>query len=99
MSKLTVRTAQGEWLGLCDSEWRVLMDTGVRREIAPNQDMKVRHGSNSYWLGIECDRRVDYCPVHLDPCCCPGFTADFDGGRGQRGAATGFVLCSSDDAA
>src|SRR5690606_21955758 len=97
MSKLTVRTAQGEWLGLCDSEWRVLMDTGVWREIAPNQDMKVRHGSNSYWLDIECDRKVDYCPVDLDPSCWPGFTGNFDGGRVKGGGETGFVLCNCDD--
>ncbi|QKE11219.1 putative tail fiber protein [Pseudomonas phage PaBG] len=56
MSRLRIRDAKNvKWIDICQSEWRVRnpANTGWIR-ITPAQGIKARHGSEYYWLDIDC---------------------------------------------
>lgn len=56
MSRLRIRDAKNvKWIDICQSEWRVRnpANTGWIR-ITPAQGLKARHGSEYYWLDIDC---------------------------------------------
>lgn len=96
MSQLTIRTPQDANLDICDSEWNVRQDDGTWFRIDPVNDLRVRHGSNEYWLTIECDSGVDYCPPDEMADCWPGYTGDFDSGEFKTGGPTGFLVSTCD---
>lgn len=56
MSRLRVRNNDNtKWLDICQSEWYVRNPANTAwQRITPGQGMKARHGSNDYWLDINC---------------------------------------------
>lgn len=63
MSRLRVRNAAGtKWIDICQSEWymRNPSNTGWER-FTPNQGIKARHGTENYWLDIDCIAETDNC--------------------------------------
>lgn len=96
MSQLTIRTPQDANLDICDSEWNVYQDDGTWFRIDPVNDLRVRHGSNEYWLTIECDSGVDYCPPEEMVDCWPGYAGDFDSGEFKTGGPTGYLVSTCD---
>lgn len=56
MPRLRIRdNKNSKWIDICQSEWRIrnAADTEWVR-ITPVQGLKVRHGTNNYWLNIDC---------------------------------------------
>lgn len=96
MSQLTIRTPQDANLDICDSEWNVYQDDGTWFRIDPVNDLRVRHGSNEYWLTVECDSGVDYCPPEEMVDCWPGYAGDFDSGEFKTGGPTGYLVSTCD---
>jgi hypothetical protein len=96
MSQLTIRTPQDANLDICESEWNVYQDDGTWFRIDPVNDLRVRHGSNEYWLTIECDSGVDYCPPEEMVECWPGYAGDFDSGEFKTGGPTGYLVSTCD---
>lgn len=97
MSQLTVRTPQNVNLDICESEWSVLQDDGKTwYRIDPVNDLRVRHGSNEYWLTIECDDGLDYCPPEDLAECWSGYTGDFDSAEFKTGGPTGYLVSNCD---
>lgn len=94
MSTLTVRTPGGQNLNICDSEWylRNEENTGWIR-IDPQNDLRVRHGSNEYWLPITCDGDNELCPPESIVNCWPGYSGIFDSAEFKSGGATGYLVC------
>lgn len=97
MSDLTVRTPGGQWLNICDSEWYVRNDdnNGWSR-IDPLNDVRVRHGSNEYWIPVTCDGDNELCPPESIIECWPGYNGNFDSGEFKTGGNTGYLVCSCD---
>jgi hypothetical protein len=65
MARLRVRRpSNAGWLDICQSEWyaRNESNTGWVR-LLPKNGMKARHGSNEYWLDINCvaDPNIELC--------------------------------------
>lgn len=97
MSRLRVRTPQGAWLDICESEWYVRDAKNLNWiRLVVSKEMKVRHGSNAYWLNIECDIDDIYCPPDEVLECWPGLTGEFDNGIIADGGPTGSRLCDCD---
>lgn len=97
MSRLRVRTPQGSWLDVCESEWYVRDAKNLNWiRLVVSKEMKVRHGSNAYWLNIECDVDDIYCPPDEVLECWPGATGNFDNGIIIDGGPTGSQLCDCD---
>lgn len=97
MSRLSVRTPSGAWLDVCQSEWYVRdakNENWIR--LVVSKEMKVRHGSNAYWLNIECDVDDIYCPPDEVLECWPGLYGEFDNGIIIDGGPTGSKLCDCD---
>lgn len=97
MSTLTVRTPGGQNLNICDSEWYLRNDenTGWIR-IDPQNDVRVRHGSNEYWLPILCDGDNELCPPESIVNCWPGYSGIFDSAEFKPGGSTGYLVCKCD---
>lgn len=97
MSRLRVRTPSGSWLDICESEWYV-RDAKNQNwiRLVVSKEMKVRHGSNAYWLNIECDIDDIYCPPDEVLECWPGAAGLFDSGIIIDGGPTGSQLCDCD---
>lgn len=97
MSTLTVRTPGGQNLSICDSEWYLRNDenTGWIR-IDPQNDVRVRHGSNEYWLPVTCDGDNELCPPQTIVNCWPGYSGIFDSAEFKTGGPTGYLLCNCD---
>jgi len=97
MSRLRVRTPSGAWLDICESEWYVRDAKNLNWiRLVVSKEMKVRHGSNAYWLNIECDVDDIYCPPDEVLECWPGATGDFDNGVIADGGPTGSRICDCD---
>lgn len=97
MSRLRVRTPSGSWLDVCESEWYVRDAKNLNWiRLVVSKEMKVRHGSNAYWLNIECDVDDIYCPPDEVLECWPGATGNFDNGIIIDGGPTGSQLCDCD---
>lgn len=97
MSRLRVRTPSGAWLDVCESEWYVRDAKNLNWiRLVVSKEMKVRHGSNAYWLNIECDVDDVYCPPDEVLECWPGLTGNFDSGIIIDGGPTGSQLCDCD---
>lgn len=87
MADLTIRTPQGSWLNICESEWYVRQRDNAWTLIDPiENEIRVRDSSNSVWLDVTCSASdASYCPPEALPECWPGFSGDFDGGRVEGG--------------
>lgn len=96
MSELTIRSPNGAWVDICASEWKVLQDDGTWKVIDPTNDLRVRHGSNDYWLQINCDQDAAYCPPEQLADCWPGYSGNFDSAQFQFGGETGYLVCDCD---
>lgn len=96
MSELTIRSPNGAWVDICASEWKVLQDDGTWKEIDPVNDLRVRHGSNDYWLQINCDQDAAYCPPEQLADCWPGYSGNFDSSEFKPGGPTGYLVCDCD---
>lgn len=97
MSRLRVRTPSGAWLDICESEWYVRDSKNLNWiRLVVSKEMKVRHGSNAYWLNIECDIDDIYCPPDEVLECWPGAAGLFDSGIIVDGGPTGSQLCDCD---
>jgi hypothetical protein len=96
MSELTIRSPNGAWVDICASEWKVLQEDGTWKEIDPVNDLRVRHGSNDYWLQINCDQDAAYCPPEQLADCWPGYGGDFDSSEFKPGGPTGYLVCDCD---
>lgn len=97
MSRLRVRTPSGAWLDICESEWYVRDSKNLNWiRLVVSKEMKVRHGSNAYWLNIECDIDDIYCPPDEVLECWPGAEGLFDSGIIVDGGPTGSQLCDCD---
>lgn len=94
MSDLTVRTPGGQWLNICDSEWYVRNEDNTSwMRIDPLNDLRVRHGSNEYWLPVTCDGDNELCPPESIVNCWPGYTGIFDSAEFKTGGSTGYLIC------
>lgn len=96
MSDLRALSPNGAWLNICESEWKVLQEDGTWKEIEPGNDLRVRHGSNDYWLQINCDLDVGYCPPEQLAGCWPGYSGNFDSAEFKIGGPTGYLVCDCD---
>nr|DAF93755.1 MAG TPA: hypothetical protein [Myoviridae sp. ctshb19] len=96
MSDLTIRSPNGAWVNICSSEWKVMQEDGTWKQINPLDDLRVRHGSNDYWLQIDCDDGGDYCPPEELAKCWPGYSGNFDTTQFKIGGPTGYQLCDCD---
>lgn len=96
MSELTIRSPNGAWVDICASEWKVLQDDGTWKVIDQTNDLRVRHGSNDYWLQINCDQDAAYCPPEQLAECWPGYSGNFDSAQFQFGGETGYQVCDCD---
>ena len=96
MSDLTIRSPNGQWVNICGSEWKVLQEDMTWKEIDPLNDLRVRHGSNDYWLQINCDQDAAYCPPEQLANCWPGYSGNFDSSEFKTGGATGYLVCDCD---
>jgi hypothetical protein len=96
MSELTIRSPNGAWVDICASEWKVLQEDGTWKEIDPVNDLRVRHGSNDYWLQINCDQDAAYCPPEQLADCWPGYSGNFDSSEFKPGGPTGYLVCDCD---
>lgn len=56
MSRLRVRNTENtKWVDICQSEWRIRNPSNTGWEpFVPKQGIKARHGSENYWLDIDC---------------------------------------------
>ena len=101
MSDLTIRTPQGSWLNICDSEWYTRNEDNTEwlRLNPHEQEIRVRHGSNAYWLDVTCNRDSFYCPVDATADCWPGFTGNFDGGYIVGGGPTNYYITNCEEGA
>lgn len=97
MSTLTVRTPGGQNLNICDSDWHVRNDENTAWvRIDPLNDVRVRHGSNEYWLPITCDGDNELCPPEDIVECWPGYDGIFDSAEFKTGGETGYLICKCD---
>lgn len=96
MSELKIMSPNGQYLNICDSDWYLRQDDGTWFLIDPQNDLRVRHGSNQYWLPILCDQDVAFCPPEALQKCWPGYTGNFDGGEFKTGGDTGYMICECD---
>ena len=97
MSRLRVRSASGNWIDICQSDWFLRSDDNKRWiKLDVKKEMKVRHGANSYWLDIDCNvGDVDglFCPTDDVIGCWPGLTGNFDPTLVGPGGPTGVMIC------
>jgi len=96
MSDLTIRSPNGQWVNICGSEWKVLQEDMTWKELDPLNDLRVRHGSNDYWLQVDCDRDAAYCPPEQLAKCWPGYSGNFDSSQFKVGGTTGYLVCDCD---
>jgi len=96
MSDLAARSPNGAWVNICSSEWKVMQDDGTWQQLDPLNDLRVRHGSNDYWLQIDCDDGGDYCPPEELAKCWPGRTGNFETSTFKIAGPTGFQVCDCD---
>lgn len=96
MSDLVIQSPGGAWLNICGSEWKVLQDDGKWYAIDPLNDLRVRHGSNDYWMVIDCDTGAAYCPPEDIAECWSGRTGNFDSSEFKAGGPTGYLVCDCD---
>jgi hypothetical protein len=96
MSDLVIQSPGGAWLNICGSEWKVLQDDGKWYEIDPLNDLRVRHGSNDYWMVIDCDTGAAYCPPEDIAECWSGYSGNFDSSEFKTGGVTGYLVCDCD---
>lgn len=81
MSRLRVRNTENtKWIDICQSEWYVRnpSNTGWERFI-PKQGIKARHGSENYWLDIDCISE-------LEDDCTPDEYGGTTDGKGENGS-------------
>ena len=56
MGRLRIRNpANSSWLDICQSEWNVRNSTNTSwRRLVPAHGIRVRHGTDNYWIPIDC---------------------------------------------
>lgn len=61
MSRLRIRNEKNtRWLDICQSEWRVRNPANTAwMRLMPAAGIKVRHGSENYWLDVDCISEVN----------------------------------------
>jgi len=85
MSRLRIRNNDNSrWIDICQSEWYVRNPANTHwQRIMPSQGMKARHGSNDYWLDINClSEGIEDCEAEDEY----GGTPD---GKGANGSGPG----------
>lgn len=91
-----IQSSEGAWLNICGSEWKVLQPDGTWTIIEPLDDLRVRHGSNDYWLTIDCDNGGAYCPPEDIADCWSGLTGNFEASQFKNGGPTGYRIFDCD---
>jgi hypothetical protein len=85
MGRLRVRdSSDSDWLDICKSEFytRNATNTGWIR-ILPSRGLKVRHGTNNFWINIDCIS---------DEECVPDVYGGTPDGEGTNGSGPGLAL-------
>lgn len=82
MARLRARTPKNNrWVDICQSEWYRRDDEDeVWIRFTPAPGMKVRHGTNNYWLDIDCMSEAD---------CGPDQYGGTEDGLGENGTGPG----------
>lgn len=61
MGRLRIRNPDNsKWLDICQTEWYVRNSSNTAwQRMTPKQGLKARHGSNDYWIDIDCKSEND----------------------------------------